>query len=52
VMCVHDNKWLYIHKNSDVKSNGNLPELFKHSKKCWVVSTQIWVNYGQIQMLG
>jgi len=22
-----------------------------HSKKCWVVSTQIWVKYGQTQML-
>jgi len=21
-------------------------------KKCWVVSTQIWVKYGQTQMLG
>jgi len=20
--------------------------------KCWVVSTQIWVRYGQTQMLG
>jgi len=23
-----------------------------HSKKCWVVSTQIWVKYGQTQMMG
>jgi len=23
-----------------------------HSKKCWVVWTQIWVKYGQTQMLG
>jgi len=23
-----------------------------HSKKCWVVSTQICVKYGQTQMLG
>jgi len=23
-----------------------------HSKKCWVVSTQIWVKYGQTQKLG
>jgi len=23
-----------------------------HSEKCWVVSTQIWVKYGQTQMLG
>jgi len=23
-----------------------------HSTKCWVVSTQIWVKYGQTQMLG
>jgi len=23
-----------------------------HSKQCWVVSTQIWVKYGQTQMLG
>jgi len=23
-----------------------------HSKKCWVVSTQIWVKFGQTQMLG
>jgi len=23
-----------------------------HSKKYWVVSTQIWVNYGLTQMLG
>jgi len=21
-------------------------------KKCWVISTQIWVKYGQTQMLG
>jgi len=26
--------------------------IFQHSKKCWVVSTQIWVKYGQTQMLG
>jgi len=26
--------------------------LIKHSKKCWVVLTQIWVKYGQTQMLG
>jgi len=23
-----------------------------HSKQCWVVLTQIWVKYGQKQMLG
>jgi len=23
-----------------------------HSKQCWVVSTPIWVKYGQTQMLG
>jgi len=23
-----------------------------HSKKRWVVSTQIWVKYGETQMLG
>jgi len=23
-----------------------------HSKKCWVVSIQIWAKYGQTQMLG
>jgi len=23
-----------------------------HSKQCWVVSTKIWVKYGQTQMLG
>jgi len=23
-----------------------------HSKKCWVVSTQIWFKYGQTKMLG
>jgi len=23
-----------------------------HSKQCWVVWTQIWVKYGQTQMLG
>jgi len=23
-----------------------------HSKKCWGASTQIWVKYGQTQMLG
>jgi len=23
-----------------------------HSKKSWVVSTQIWVKYGPTQMLG
>jgi len=27
-------------------------EVVVHSKKCWVVSTQIWVKYGQTQMLG
>jgi len=25
---------------------------FHSSKKCWVVSTQIWAKYGQPQMLG
>jgi len=25
---------------------------YVHSKKCWVGSTQIWVKYGQTQMLG
>jgi len=30
---------IYFHENS-------------YSKKCWVVSTQIWVKYGQAQMLG
>jgi len=25
---------------------------FEYSKKCWVDSTQIWVKYGQTQMLG
>jgi len=25
---------------------------FVHSKNCWVVLTQIWVEYGQTQMLG
>jgi len=23
-----------------------------HSKKCWFVSTQIWVKFGRTQMLG
>jgi len=23
-----------------------------HYKKCWVISTQSWVKYGQTQMLG
>jgi len=23
-----------------------------HSKKCWVISTQIWVKSGQTQLLG
>jgi len=23
-----------------------------HSKKCWVVSTQMWVKYGQAQIMG
>jgi len=23
-----------------------------HSKKCWVVLTQLWVKYGQTQPLG
>jgi len=27
-------------------------KLCLHSKKCWVVSTQIWVKYGQTQILG
>jgi len=26
--------------------------LFTHSKQCWVVLTQMWVKYGQTQMLG
>jgi len=26
--------------------------LIPHSKKCWVVSTQFWVKYGQTQSLG
>jgi len=24
-------------------------ETFLHSKKCWVVSTQIWVKYGKLK---
>jgi len=23
-----------------------------HTKNCWVVSTQIWVKYGETQMMG
>jgi len=26
--------------------------LVQNSKKCWVVSAQIWVKYGPTQMLG
>jgi len=26
--------------------------LLLHSKKCWVILTQIWVKYGQTQPLG
>jgi len=25
--------------------------MYLHSKKCWVVLTQLWVKYGQTQML-
>jgi len=27
-------------------------EYYTLKKKCWVVSTQIWVKYGQTQMMG
>ncbi len=26
--------------------------LCSHSKKCWVISTQLWVKYGLTQLLG
>jgi len=26
--------------------------LYMHSKRCWVVLTQIWVKHGLTQMLG
>jgi len=26
-------------------------KIFVHSKQCWVVLTEIWVKYGQTQML-
>jgi len=29
-----------------------IPLISVHSKQCWVVLTQIWVKYGQNQMLG
>jgi len=29
----------------------NMCLVLMHSKKCWVISTQIWVKYGQTQML-
>jgi len=34
------------------KMNINMTANVLHSKKRWVVSTQIWVKYGQTQMLG
>jgi len=30
----------------------NPGSVWLHSKKCWVVWTQIWVKYGQTQILG
>jgi len=30
----------------------NFNPTFTSICKCWVVSTQIWVKYGQFQMLG
>jgi len=29
----------------------NIQQLVAHSKKCWVVLTQLWVQYRQTQML-
>jgi len=50
-----------ILENNSMKANGLgcsgqgfacVEQLTIHSKKGWVVSTQIWVKYGQTQMLG
>jgi len=35
-----------------VKCYQNIKSYRLHSKQCWVVLTQIWVKYGQTQMLG
>jgi len=38
-------------KNSMPRCQGVAMPLL-HSKKCWVVLTQVWVKYGQTQPLG
>jgi len=38
--------------NISEKESKEEKQLDIHSKRCWVVSTQIWVKYGQTQMLG
>jgi len=35
-----------------LKHNVGLTLFHLHSKKCWVVLTQLWVKYGQTQPLG
>jgi len=36
----------------DQTQPSDIIEFKSHSKKCWVISTQSWVKYGQTQMLG
>jgi len=52
---------LYHHWTHDVMerdlqdfhhSDLTIAQLYMRSKQCWVVLPQIWVKYGQTQMLG
>ncbi len=43
-------KMLFLHCDSFLHSP--VIQSFIHSKKCWVVSTQLWVKYGLTQLLG
>jgi len=47
--CVY-NDWLVL--TGSVYIMPALNRLPPSREKCWVVSTQIWVKYGQTQMLG
>jgi len=46
--------WVNLHdKDVQKKKKKKNKDVFMYTlKKCWVASTQIWVKYGQTQMLG
>jgi len=52
VHCCFGPYWLSLFGQKYSKIFFWITEKIIHSKKCWVVSTQIWVKCGQTQMLG